>query len=248
MNDDILLDQPVRADADIDRRRRQPVDDLLLLRRRPEPAEHLDPDRERRQPLGEGDVVLLGEHGGRHEHGHLPAVHDRLESRPDGHLRLAVADVPADEPVHRLRLLHVLLDLLHRLELVGRLDVGEGGLELLLPDRVRREGEAGHDLPRGVEGKQLPGQLLGGLFGPLLGVVPFLGAEPAQHRRPVPGADVPADAVDLVGGDVKLVAGGVLKDEVFPLAAAVAERGNAGENADAVLDVDDILIWGLCQP
>ena len=52
-------------------------------------------------------VVLLGEHRRRHEDGHLLAVVDGLERGPDGDLGLAVADVAADQPVHRPGLLQV---------------------------------------------------------------------------------------------------------------------------------------------
>ena len=56
-------------------------------------------------PLAEGAVVLLGQDGRRHQHGDLLAVVDRLERGADGDLGLAVADVAADEAVHRPRLL-----------------------------------------------------------------------------------------------------------------------------------------------
>jgi hypothetical protein len=73
-----------------------------------------------------------------HEDGDLLAVLHRLERGPHGDLGLAVADVAADEPVHRDRALHVGLDLVDGAQLVGRLDVGEGVLELALPRGVGR--------------------------------------------------------------------------------------------------------------
>ena len=69
--------------------------------------------------------MLLGEHRRRHQHRHLPPVHDGLECCPQGHLGLAVAHVAADQAVHRSRLLHVGLDLFNRAQLVGRLDIRE---------------------------------------------------------------------------------------------------------------------------
>ena len=65
--------------------------------------------------------MLLREQRGGHQHGHLLAVLHRLERRPHRDLGLAVADVAADQPVHRDGLLHVPLDLVDRGELVGRL-------------------------------------------------------------------------------------------------------------------------------
>src|SRR3712207_8908501 len=55
----------------------------------------------------------------------LLAVLHRLERGPHRDLGLAVADVAADQPVHRDGLLHVPLDLLDRGELVRRLGVRE---------------------------------------------------------------------------------------------------------------------------
>jgi hypothetical protein len=44
-------------------------------------------------------MVLLGQDRGRHQHGHLLAGVDGLESRPDGDLGLAVADVAAYQTI-----------------------------------------------------------------------------------------------------------------------------------------------------
>ena len=62
-------------------------------------------------PVGEGRVVLLHQQRGGHQDGDLLAVLHRLERGPHGDLGLAVADVAADQPVHRDDLLHVALDL-----------------------------------------------------------------------------------------------------------------------------------------
>ena len=79
----------------------QPLEDALLLAGRAEAAEALDDERILGQALAEGAEVLLGQHGRRHQHGHLLAVVDGLEGGPDGQLGLAVADVAADQAVHR---------------------------------------------------------------------------------------------------------------------------------------------------
>ena len=124
----------------------EPVGDLSLHLGRLgvglEPRERRHLDRERRVALGERAEVLLHEQRRRHEHRDLLAVLHGLERRAHGDLGLAVADVAADQPVHRHRALHVGLDLVDRLELVGCLDVRERVLELALPGRVRAEREA----------------------------------------------------------------------------------------------------------
>ena len=155
----ILAEQAVGADDQVDAARGQPADDAILLRGGLEAREHRDRDRERGQPPAEVGVVLLGQDGGRHQHGHLLAVHDRLEGRAQRHFRLAVADVAADQAVHRPGLLHVVLDGLDGDELVLRLDVGEAGLQLLLPGRVRAEGVALDHLAGGVQLQQVVGDL-----------------------------------------------------------------------------------------
>ena len=158
----------------------------------------LDRDRVVLQPLGERAVVLLGQDRGRHEQHHLLAVLHRLERGAQRHLGLAVADVAADQPVHRTRRLHVGLDHLDRVALVGRLGEREGVLEVALPVGVERERVALAALALGVQVEQLAGQLLGGSPGPGLDRVPPLAAELRQRRVGAAGADVAADLGQLV--------------------------------------------------
>ena len=98
---DVLGEQPVGADDEVDRARGQAGQRRRLLPRRDGPGEEPDGDGECGEALIEGPDVLVRQHGRRHEDGHLLAVLDRLEGRPQGDLGLAVADVADDEPVHR---------------------------------------------------------------------------------------------------------------------------------------------------
>ena len=111
----------------------------LRLRRLAQPRDHLDLVGEVAHALGEGAEVLGGEDRRRDEHHHLLGVGERLLGGADRDLGLAVADVAADQPVHRPLRLHVGLDRLDRLELVGGLAVGEGALEPQLPLAVGAE-------------------------------------------------------------------------------------------------------------
>ena len=81
-------------------------------------------------------LVLKREHGRRREHRHLFAVHHRLEGGAHRHFGLAVADVAAQQPVHRRRRFHVALDVGDGGFLIRRQVVLEGVLEFLLPVRV----------------------------------------------------------------------------------------------------------------
>ena len=93
-------------------------------------------------------AMLLGQHRRRHEHRHLVAGVDRLERRANRQLRLAEADVAAQQPVHRPRGLHVALDVVDRRELVGRFLVRKRRVELALPLGVGRKRDAGPGVAR----------------------------------------------------------------------------------------------------
>ena len=83
-----------------------------------------------------------------------------LEGGAHGDLGLAVADVAADQAVHRPGLGHVVLDRLDRRELVGRLLVGEGGLELGHPVGVLGGvGDAGLAGALGLDVDQVLGEV-----------------------------------------------------------------------------------------
>ena len=139
----VAREQPVGADQDVDLALGEvarPTARCSLAERKP--RQQLDPERVVAQPLGEGAEVLLGEDRGRRQDQRLPAVAGGLERGPQRDLGLAVADVAADQPVHRALGLHVGLGLLDRLELVVGLAVGERALELELPLGVLGEAVA----------------------------------------------------------------------------------------------------------
>ena len=220
-----------------------PSTTALVSAGRVEAGQVADLDRERRVPVGEGREVLLGEQRRRHQDRDLHAVLHGLERRAHRDLGLAVADVAADHPVHRVRLLHVGLDLVDGPELVGGLDVGEGVLELALPRGVRPERVPGRGGARGVEPDQLAGDLLDRLAGAALGLLPVRAAEAVQRRGLA--ADVAGDRLERVGGDVEPVArlaalgGGVLDDQVLAGRAADGALHHLDVLADAVLGVHD---------
>ena len=75
----VLLHQAVGADEDIDLADRQPFSRISCLSfGAAEAREHLHHDWERRQPLAEGLVMLLGQHRGGHQHADLLAVRSPL--------------------------------------------------------------------------------------------------------------------------------------------------------------------------
>ena len=154
-------EEPVGADDDVDRAVGQPLDGLGGLAFGLEARKLGQMHGEARIPLAESLVMLGDEQRGGHEDGRLLAVLHRFESRPQGDLGFAVADVAGYEPVHRRRLFHVRLDFVDGLKLVWRFDVGEGVFELALPGGVGRELESLGRLARGVEPHELLSDLLG---------------------------------------------------------------------------------------
>ena len=135
----ILRQKPVRPDDNVAHALLQIPDCLRLLGLRAEAAEQPDIDRIILHPLCEGIVVLLRQNGCRHQVGDLFSILHGLECGTDGNLRLAVADIPADESVHDLVRLHVLLGVLNRLQLILCLLKWKQLLEFMLPFVVRRE-------------------------------------------------------------------------------------------------------------
>ena len=152
---DAVLQQAMGADDAVDLAGLQALDDLLRLLRGEEAAEHLHTNRVAGEAIGERVAVLRGEQRGGREHRHLLAVLDGLERGADGDLGLAEPDVAAHQPIHREGALHVDLDVVDGLALVGRLDEGERLLHLVLPRRVHAERVAGGVDPLLVEHHQL---------------------------------------------------------------------------------------------
>ena len=137
--------------------------------RRHHPRQQPDLERERPEALAERRLVLGGQHGRRDEDRDLLAVLGRLERGAQSHLRLAIPDIADDEPVHRLDLLHVRLDLGDGSQLVDGLLVRERGLHLRLPRRVQGEGVAAGSGSGRIELEQLLGEFRHGLADTLLG-------------------------------------------------------------------------------
>ncbi len=133
---DPFLEERVGADGELRLRARDGVERRLLLARLEAAREPRDLHAERFQPMGELEVVLLGEDlRGRHE-GRLPAVLDRLQRGERRHERLATAHVALQEPAHRVRLREVLRDDRLRVALRAREREGQRAHERV-GERVR---------------------------------------------------------------------------------------------------------------
>ncbi len=213
--------------------------DLLLLRARAKPREQLDRDGKGREPPQERPEVLVREHRRRREEGHLLAVEHGLEGRAHGDLRFPVADIAAEEPVHRPVGLHVALHVGDGLRLVRRLGVLEGVLELLLPGRVLREGEAGRDAAPGVELQELVGHVAHGALDRGLAPSPAGAAQAVEHRRRVLEPRVLLHQVEPVHGQEQRLLLGIADLHELALLALDRHALQALEESDAVVAVHD---------
>ncbi len=215
------------------------IERVGLLGLRAEAAHHVDADGEAREALLQRLLVLERQHGGRREEGDLFAVHRRLERGAHRHFGLAVADVAAQQAVHRRRRFHVLLDVGDRGRLIDGQVVFEGVLELLLPVRIGREGVARHRLARGVELEQLLGHVAHGFLDFALGLLPRGAAEPIDRR--LRRAGVLLDQIEPLDRHEQLVLARVAELEEFLHAVADADLLEADEHADAIVDVHDVV-------
>ena len=184
--------------------------------------------------------MLERQHGRGREEGDLLAVHDRLERRAHRDLGLAVADVAAEQAIHRRGRLHVLLDVDDGAGLIGRQLVRECVLELLLPMGVGRERVSRDGLALRIQLQQLLGHVAHGLLDAGLRLLPGRAAE-AVERGPR-AAGVLLDEIQPLDGNEELVLACVAKLEKLlrRLAGAPnAELLQTDELADAMVDVDD---------
>ena len=217
------------------------LQNLLLLLRRVVAREQLDRDRERREAPQERAVVLIREDGRRREDGHLLAVHHRLERRAHRHFGLAVSDVAAQQPVHRLARLHVRLHVVDRRFLILGLLEFERILELELPRRVLRERVPLHHLPRGVELEQLVRHVAHRLLDRGLRARPGRAAELVELRLRVRAAGVLLDEIEVLHRHQQLAAAGVLDLHHFALGRPERNALQPVKAPDAVIDVDDVV-------
>ncbi|OQC70309.1 MAG: hypothetical protein BWX47_00468 [candidate division Hyd24-12 bacterium ADurb.Bin004] len=234
---DILLEEPVRSDDYSHRPVRQLLQYLPLFGPVLEAAEAGYSHRELRQPVPEGLVVLIGQYGGRDQHRHLQPGVRHPEGRPESDLRLAVSDVPADQPVHGGVREEVPLHPPYGFHLVGRLLEGEGSLERLHHLAGLAERRTLPGLPFGIDHRQPARDLPCPGPGPGDPGVPHAAPDPVELRRGFPGGHVAVDLPDLGDRDEQLVAVRILDRQAVQGLYPGGDPFQAPEQADAVLPV-----------
>ena len=99
--------------------------------------------------------MLLRKHGGRHQHSHLPAIHDSFEGCAQRYLGLAVTHIAAQQAIHGPRAFHVAFDLFDRPHLILGFRVRETHFQNVLPFRVAFKRVSMHGLTLGVKFQQI---------------------------------------------------------------------------------------------
>ena len=185
--------------------------------------------------------MLLREHGRRHEHEDLLAVHGYGERSAQRDLRLAEADIAAHQAIHRMRRLEPFHHRLDRRALIVGLAVRELRLEPLDPLVLDIERDTGLRLPLRVELQQLARELADVCARTCLQIVPRLAAELRQRRLARVGTDVPADLADLLVRHVHAVVAAVGEQEVVARDAGDFLRLEPEQLRKAMVLVHDVV-------
>ena len=193
------------------------------------------------EPLGHRARVLLDQHGGRREDARLLAALHGAEDRAQGDLGLAVADVAADQAIHRARCLHVGEHRVDRGRLIRRLVERELRLELVERVVGRREAMAGQGGALRVDLEQLLGERADGAADLARGRLPRDAAELVEPRRVALRADVALHLAEPVDRQVERAAVVVDLQGVQGDAAVERELLQALIAADAVPLVDEVV-------
>ena len=147
--------------------------------------------------------MLLRQNCGGHEHGDLFAGHHRLERRADGHLGFAETDVAADQPIHRLRPLHIAFGVVDGFFLIGGFLINKSRLKLALPRGVLRKAMTFLRLAHGLNPQHFAGEIGHRAHGFLFRFHPTLAAQRIERGTGIARANVFADEMRFAHGHIK---------------------------------------------
>jgi hypothetical protein len=136
---DISLKQAVRADHHIYGPALESSKRLVLFGFRSKSRKYVDTNRKRREAFRKRAKVLIGKQRRRHEHGSLVSILRGLECGPERDLCFAVSHVPAYNPIHGPRPLHVAKYVLYGFLLVRCFLIGKCALKLSIQIVRRRK-------------------------------------------------------------------------------------------------------------
>ena len=239
---DVFLQQAVRADHDVHRAGFQASDNLLLLFFRFKSVQHADSNGEFGEAFRKGLRMLLRENRRRHKHGDLLAVQHGAKRRPHGDFGFAVADIAADQPIHRLRRGHVARHVLNRFVLIRRLFVLERRLKFAVQVFVRREHHARQRLPRRIRVEQFPRHFLDGRLDALFHPRPACAAQFVYFRAMLVCAQIFLHQIEPIHRHVELVAAAVFQMQAFHRHGLHGQLFQAEIDADAVIHMHHVIV------
>ncbi len=226
---------------DIDLTGGQFKEDLGLLARRAKPREHLHLHGEGGQSLREGLVMLLCQHGGRHQDRHLLAIHHCLECSAQRHFGLAIAHIAAQQTIHGAVRLHVVFDITQRPQLVFGFHIRERVFQFFLPGCIGFEGIAlGHVAAR-VQVEHFLRHFQHGFFNASLLFLPFLSTQPVERRDGALGAHIARQPVGLMHRHEQLTAAFVFHREKLAYMVIQLALHESAKAAHAVVDMHHII-------
>src|SRR6266850_673204 len=235
----VFRKQPMRADDHVHLAGFQIREDFLLLRGAAKTAEHFDVRAEGRESLLEGFEVLEGEYRGRRQKRDLFVIREGFERRAHGHFRLAVADVAAEQPVHRLGALHIALDVADGGDLVVSFLEFESVLELALKIAVRRKRKSRRRFALRVESEQLIGHVFDRFARARFARIPGGAAEFIQRRMRTLEHTVVLDQIHSLQRDIKPRVVGVFEEHELAAMPVGFDQAKPFELTDAVVHVHD---------
>ena len=161
--------------------------------------------------------MLLCQYRGGNKQSRLFSVHHRLKGGPQGHFRLSVAHIPAQQSVHGYGFFHIRFDFGNGFQLVRRFFKGEAFLKLALQIRVRSIGIAVGNLPQGIETDQFLRQLGYGRGSFGLHALPVGTAHFGQFGRDALAAHIFVQHTYLVYRYKQTVAACILQQQIVPV-------------------------------
>ncbi len=237
----VLGKQAMRADDDVHFSGFKVGENDFLLGGGAETAEHFDARGKCGEAFLEGFKMLESEDGCRREHGDLLAVGNRLECGAHRHFRFAVANVAAEQAVHRCCFFQIFLDVGDGGALVCGLFKLKGIFEFTLPGAIGSEGEALGGFALGVKSQQLVGHIFQRFPNAGFSRCPGRAAQPVECGF---GAFHDAIALHQVHAFERNVEARVVRvTQQHELAAAAFgfDQSQTFELPDAVIHVNDVI-------
>ena len=185
--------------------------------------------------------MLKRQHRGRRQHRHLLAVRQRLERCAHRNFGLPVADVAAQQPVHRQRRFHVALHIFDGALLVGGFLEFERILEFALPVRIRRKRMARRGLALGVKRQQLLRHVAHRFAHARLARFPDRRAQPVERRFHAAQRLIFLHQVDARQRHVELRVAGIFQEHELAGRAFDHHLPQPFELPDAVIHVDHVI-------